>query len=144
MPRPMPDYVPVEVRDRLAARGLDLQGLALQMGCSRTKLYSYFSCSHSQVVPYKVMAKAFGLTLEELNRYIKQGKFAELLEEKASKMGCDSTTEVARKLRLSPSLILQLRSGKLKGDSLDSVGEIATALEMTIDELLEVQERSFH
>lgn len=140
MPRPTPDYIPVELKDQAAAMGLTPKTFAEHLGFKPNRFYSFFGTPHSKLKPYIQICNAAGITLDELAIILRESKFEQLINQLEEKTDTKSVPVLARHLGISPEFIYQrVRNPGVNG--LGSYIEMAEALGWSLDTLADICSR---
>lgn len=85
------------------------------------------------------MAKAGGLTLDQLLKIIEDGHFPAWIGSVCLVHQVPTVTALCRKLGISPGLWLRLQRSGEAGSTLKDAHAIAKALEISLDDLAEAQ-----
>lgn len=144
MPKPLPDYLPAEVRDFLTPKDgqpvIALNELALDKKLSNNRFYAFFGGSHLRIRPYKRLADWLGLTMDDLRNEVEIGKIKQhILNELASREECKGweVRDLARHLQTSDQWIYN-RYSEAHSYTLDNYKEIAEVFGWTIEKLVSV------
>jgi AraC-like DNA-binding protein len=143
MPKPLPEYLPDKVKMRLEKDSLSLKEISQNLGYSPNKLYGYFSSPHLKMRSYEFLARAGGLSLQSLQRLIKDGELEPYLATLKAKYHAQNYTQLARIIRVSNSWLYDLAGGKIDPSYLNDAYRIANALDLTIDDLYEISQPQF-
>lgn len=113
MPRSEATYIPGVVRAAAERKSCTVSEYAQSLGRSRNWLYSLFEGHQPQITPYFRLARAAGLTLDELARAIVERRAGEIL---TAARGSKSRAAFAKESKVSEALIagLEKDTGELK------------------------------
>lgn len=138
MPKPLPDYLPDEVKLILMSSGTTMKDMAPKKTSSR--LYSFFGGTHLRIRPYKRMAEWLGISLDEMRMAIQTQTLKKLVQEKvASDPHCGNwgLREISIYIQSGDDWILD-RYREKSNHCLDSYKEVADLLGWSIDKLVTV------
>lgn len=136
MAKPLPDTLPDPIKERMVSLGYNMKTLSVKLGFNEGRMSSHFYSNLLYEQQYRSIARGFGLNMNEFYDLVCRGDFAKQLPEAIRANKCDSINSLARKLKVSPTLLHNLNRGEGEAKPLEKLYLVASALKMTIDEYL--------
>ena len=139
MPRPLPDYLPPEVRAWAENNETHLKDLACAKQLHRARFYSFFGSSHIRVKPYKRLAEWLGIDLDALRLLIEQRKLEQAIKAKFEdpKVKESNHRELAKFIGATDGWIYN-RYTETQNTCLDGYNAVANVFGWSIEKLVSI------
>lgn len=137
MPKPVPEYIPGELRDQIAVLGYSgVMEYSEHLGLNPQRLLSVFGGKHTKLKPYWNLSRRAGMTMDSLAEAMINGR----LESIVSAL-CKKENRSIRSLSISIDASDSFLSARLRGEKglngLQAYIEVAQALGWTLEKLAE-------
>jgi len=137
VPKPLPDYLPGEIREEITLLGYSgiLDYTEKKLGLKRTRLVSVFSGKHTRLRQYKALADFLGLSLDALALLEAGGTLPKVVLKKCQAL---QIPLVAAERATGCSWLTHKVSGQYSGSGLKTYTEVAAALGWSLEKLAKV------
>ena len=140
MPKPAPDYLPVEIDDKAKSLGMTTYEYSEHLGLSRNRLYSFYAGKHEQFACYCQIADYAEISLEKLAVIAQEERWEALFERMKEKLKSETQTKVsnaklAKRLGLSAAFISARLTGKKGLNGLHPYWVMSRVQGMDLDKL---------
>lgn len=136
MPKPLPDYIPGEIRDQIASGGYaGVIEYGEHIGLKRgARLLDVFGGTNPKLRPYKMLADYAGITLDEIVSLMLSGRIGPFITELAEKENL-SISKLSKRIGVSDDFLGKRIRGGVYTNGLSNYIEVAQALGWSLDKL---------
>lgn len=135
MPKPLPDYIPVEIRDQIISGGYTgVMEYSEHLGLKPARLLGVFGGNAGKLRPYVNFADFVGITLDELAGKMLSGQLGTFIEETARRHGV-SVSKLERLANVSDGFLEKKIKSGIYTNGLQGYIEVAHALGWSLEKL---------